>query len=143
MPTGKPAQIMDALFARALLMATQGPTLPVSLPEQFDPATQKGFEPPADGKYLTVQFFPNVPAWQGLASGRIDQGLLQVTVIWPKNEGVIKPAEKAQAVIDHFAKSTELFSGATKVTISGEPWASAPLPETHAVSIPVTIPWRA
>ena len=136
--SGKPAQTMDALFAKAALLETTGPQLPVSFPEQHPP-----FEPPDDGMYLAVSYFPNRPAWEGLSAGVLDQGLLQVAVVWPKNKGLIAAATVASQVQSHFAKGTIMVSGATKVKVTGEPVMAQPIPEDDKVLIPVTIPWTA
>lgn len=136
--TGKPAQIMDALFARVALLETTGPTMPIAWPEPDEP-----FVPPADGKYLRVSFFPNRPAWEGISSGKLDQGLLQIDVVWPKNLGLIAPAQVAAQVETHFAKSSAYVSGTTKVTITREPWTAQPISEADKVSLPITISWAA
>jgi len=136
MVAGEAAQIIDALLARAAQMASSGPSLPVSFPEV-------GFTPPTSGKYLKVDFFANRPAWEGLSSGKLAQGLLQVTVIWPRGQGVVTPNQIAQQVIDYFSKGTILRSGSAKVTVSREPWAATPITEDAQLSVPVTIPWTA
>lgn len=133
--SGKAAQVLDALLARVAAL-TLSPVLPVDYPEVT-------FDPPADGKYLTVSFFPNRPMAEGLTSGRVDQGLLQVTVVWPKNQGLVAPSNIAQAVIDHFPNGLALQSGSTRVKISGQAWAAAPITDTDRVSLPVTISWAA
>jgi hypothetical protein len=134
--SGKAAQALDALFSRAATIDTGSPALPIAYPEVE-------FDPPADGKYLAVSAFPNRPAAEGLTTGRVDQGLLQVTVVWPKDQGLIAPAGIAQAVIDHFPNGLALQSGSTRVKISGQPWAAAPITDTDRVSIPISIPWTA
>lgn len=139
--TGLPAQIADALMVHALLMETQGPKLPVSVPEPAET-----FVPPVDAfdnalPYLDVTFLPNAPKWQGLSTGQIRQGLLQVAVVWPKNQGEIRPLETAGAVEAHFAKGTELTSGAAKVRIHREPWTAAPFRDDIEVRFPVMIEW--
>lgn len=130
------ASIATALLARCELMKTQGPTLPVSMPDI-------AFDPPSTHKYLEVADFTNQPAWQGITSGRMDQGLLQVTVVWPKGEGIINPKAAADAVMAHFPKGLRLYSGAARVTVSEEPWAASPLLEDAQTRIPVTIAWKA
>lgn len=138
MATGKPAQILDALLARALLMETTGPTLPTALPEQASE-----FVPPDDGKYLEVGFFPNANFWEGLTAGEMAQGLLGVTVVWPKGQGLVVPLEKVALVAAHFNKGRELISGTTKVKINKEPVQTPHLIEGNKVSIPVNISWEA
>lgn len=139
MATGKLAQIADALLARAATLAVGSPPLPIAYPEtEFDPAIEA-----IDGKYLDIRDFTNAPRWEGMTSGRQDQGLLQITVVWPSGQGVIAPKEAAAAVMAYFPKGLRLFSGSTKVKVSGEPWAAAPITEDDEVRIPVTIPWTA
>lgn len=134
--TGKAAQTLDALMTRLGTLITGSPTLPVSYPEV-------DFTPPADGKYLAAAFFPNRPAWEGLSSGKLDQGILQISVVWPKDVGLIAPLQIAELVKAHFAKRLALISGTTKVTITREPWAAQPLIEDRQVRVPVTISWSA
>lgn len=138
--TGKPAQIAEALFERVLTLTT---TLPIIWPEQLDapnPDTQATGEGQAR---LEVAIFYNRPAWQGVSAGALDQGLLQITVVWPKNRGLIKPMEVVGAVLDHFPTGQTMFSGTTKVRVSGAPWASSPISDRAEVRVPVTIPWTA
>lgn len=103
------------------------------------------FVPPADARYLECRLSFNRPRWQGVAGGGLDQGLLTVTVIWPKNRGDDGPIKAAQAVRDHFgAEGTlSLFYGGTKTKITGTPYLSGPLYEPTTVRVPVTIPWTA
>lgn len=135
---GKPAEIIDALFTRATLMETSGPNLPVNVQEGAKP-----FSVPANGQYLKVSIFPNVPKWQGISDGVMKQGLFQVMVVWPKSQGIVPPANKVGAVMEHFPKGLLLYSGNTVVKISGEPWESGPLPMDDEMAIPVTIPYTA
>jgi len=134
-----PSEIADALLARAATLTVGSPALPISMPEvAFDPAADA-----TDGKYVEVQFQPNRPAWEGVSSGRQDQGLLQVTVVWPADRGLIGPLQHVQDVLDHFAKDTVMISGSAKVKVYAEPWAASPLTEASELRIPVTIPWKA
>jgi len=140
MATGKPAQTYDALMARCATMTIGSPALPIAYPEpgeEFNPPTDA-----IDGKYLDVRYFPNRPAWEGVSDGLLDQGFLQVSVVWPKNQGLVAPLEAAGQVVAHFTKSTSLVSGSTKVTISGEPSIQT-LSEPDRVIVPVVIPWTA
>ena len=134
---GRPANIAEALLEKALLMETTGPTLPTELPNQ--PA---GFNPPADGKYLSVSLFPNGNAWEGLNSGSMAMGLLGVMVVWPKGLGEHGAYLVADLVATHFAKGTILTAGGTKVKINREPVALQPLIEDDRISVPVNISWE-
>ena len=130
-----PADIASALLARCATLSVGSPALPIAYPEAAET-----FSPPSDGKYLEVSYFSNRPAWEGLASGRMDQGLLQVTVVWPKNKGIVAPSRHASEVMAHFPKGLALADG---VRVSGQPYAASPLTDTSDVRIPVTIPWVA
>jgi hypothetical protein len=134
--TGQAAQIMEALFARCATLAVGSPAMPVTYPEV-------AFTPPASGKYLQADFFANRPAWEGLGSGKLAQGLLQITIIWPRGQGIIQAGQDAQAVIDHFAKGLNLFNGGVKVSINQEPWAASPITDGTDLRLPITIPWVA
>lgn len=137
--TGKIAQVLDALLAQVDTLNVTSPDLPVAKPElSFDPKEQA-----TDGKHLEVAFFPNRPAWEGVSAGVMDQGLLQIAVIWPKNQGLIAPVEIAEGIKAHFPKGLVLTSGTTQVKISRAPWVAQPLIERDRVSVPVTISWTA
>lgn len=138
MITGKPALIYDALMTKVGTLVTGSPTLPVSYPEPVET-----FVPPTDGKYIEVIDFTNQPAWEGLASGVLDQGILQLTVIWPKNAGLIGPKQVVASIKTHFAKATRMVSGSVGVKVTREPWAASPIIEADKVRIPITIFWTA
>lgn len=128
-----PALIASTLLARCATFSVGSPALPIAYPDV-------PFTPPASGKYLEVSIFYNRPAWEGLRSGRMDQGLLQVTVVWPKGQGTPGPMRHAADVINHFAKGLALTNG---VRISRQPYAASPLLDASDSRVPVTIPWIA
>lgn len=132
------ADIAEALFIRCNALAVGSPNLPIAWPEP-----ETAFDPPADGRYLIVQDFTNRPRWEGLTSGRLDQGLLQITVVWPKGQGVLAPKTAADQVLAHFAKGLPMTSGAAQVKVSAEPWQASPMSDDISVSIHITIPWTA
>ena len=128
-----PALIASGLLSRAATLSVGSPALPISYPDV-------AFTPPADGKYLEVSIFYNRPAWEGLAAGRMDQGLLQVTVVGPKGQGIPALMRLASDVIDHFPKGLSLTGG---VKISRQPYAASPLLDDADTRVPVTIGWTA
>lgn len=131
-----PSKVAALLLARAETLSVGSPALPKAMPDV-------AFTPPANGQYLRVSLFTNAPAWEGLSSGRMDQGLLQITVVWPKNRGVIKPREAAQAVMAHFPKGLILMGGGVRVKINRQPWAASPILEDTETLTPVTVSWVA
>lgn len=126
------ADIAAALLTRCSTLNVGSPALTIAYPDV-------AFTPPPSGKYLDVALFYNRPLWEGLAAGKIDQGLLQITVVWPRHQGVIKPLAVADAVMAHFPKGLELGG----VRITAEPYAASPLIEDSQVRVPVTIGWQA
>ncbi|WP_420478233.1 phage tail terminator-like protein [Brevundimonas sp. FT23028] len=131
-----PAEVAKLLLARCAILSVGSPVLPVAMPDV-------PFPPPSDGKYLRVSLFNNAPAWEGMNSGRMDQGLLQVTVVWPKGKGVIKAREVAADVMAHFPKGLKLVNAGAKVRINREPWAGSPILDDNASLVAITIPWVA
>lgn len=129
------ADIIRALFDHMALLDTP---LPISYPE---PATT--FVPPADGKYLEVAFSPNQEKWHGLGGGRIDQGLLQVTVVWPPRDGIINPTRVIDDIVDHFAFLTVMTYGTATVRVSRQPRWVTPMSQPDKARTPVMIPWTA
>lgn len=135
MATG--AEIFDALMGRVATLSVGSPPLPIAYPEI-------GFDPPEDEvgnplPYLDVSDFPNRPLWEGLSDGRVDQGWLQITVVWPKGRGLVAPKAAADEVIAHFPKGLQL-SG---VKISAQPWQASPITDASECRVPVSIPWVA
>lgn len=124
-----PSAIYDALLTRCGTLP--GP-YPTSYPNQ-------SFTPPPDAPYLQAEVFPNRPRWQALGPGRMDQGLLQITIVSPIRDGLIPIAEIADVVLAHFPKGQK-FDG---VRVSGEPWVAQPIIEASEIRLPVTIPWSA
>ena len=137
--TGKPAQIFEALMAKVATLSTGSPTLPVAYPDVgFDPAVSA-----TDGKYLEVAYFPNAHRWVGLSTGALRQGLLQITVVWPRGKGHVLPLQIVNSIKTHFAAGTVMVSGTTKVKVKEEPVDASPIIEDHDTRIPITIPWTA
>jgi hypothetical protein len=131
-----PAVVAALLLARCATLSVGAPALPVSMPDV-------AFTPPSNGKYLRVSLFNNAPAWEGMTTGRMDQGLLQVTVVWPKGQGIIKAREIATDVIAHFPKGLKLANAGAQVRINREPWAGSPIIDDSASLVAITIPWVA
>ena len=128
-----PAVVADLLLAHC---ATLSSILPVAMPDV-------AFTPPADGKYLRVGYFTNAPRWQGLSSGSVDQGLLQIDVVWPKGQGVVAHRRIVTQVVAAFPKGLRLYAPGVRVTINREPWAASPIPEASQTLTPITVSWIA
>ncbi|RZJ47424.1 MAG: hypothetical protein EON87_00895 [Brevundimonas sp.] len=130
-----PAEVAKAILDRCATLNHGSPVMNIAMPDV-------AFTPETGEPYFRVDLFSNAPFWQGLKSGRIDQGLLQVTVVWPKGAGVIKPKQAANAVMDHFPKGLTLYGPGVRVRFTGEPWDTTPLIGETETETPVTIPFR-
>lgn len=130
----KQAEIALALFAR---VASVGLAYPMQFPEPAEV-----FTPPDEAPYLVIDLFGNTPRWRGLNGASRDQGLLMVTVVWPRAQGLVKPKRAVGVIIEHF-RGQQLRNGTTTVTIEPAPWDAAPLTGPDRISVPVTIPWSA
>lgn len=134
--TKKTSGAYKALMARVATINTGSPALPIQYPNQTET-----FTPPTSGKYLKVAFFSNVPGWVGLRGGSKDQGILLVTVVWPKNQGQVAPLEMAGVVLDHFEVGLPLKSDQANVKIEAGGFIGAPINEPDSVQVPVTVRW--
>lgn len=133
----KASAIPDALLTHLGTLEIGSPALPIAMPDvEFNPAS-------APNGYLEAGYFRNAPAWEGLAEGVLDQGLLVVSVVWPKGHGVVRMNEVAQQVADHFPKGLQLRSGSTGVKINREPVIASPLTEGDKTIVAVTVSWVA
>lgn len=130
------AGVFDALLARCSSLAVGSPPLPIAYPEV-------SFTPPASGRYLEVRVFANRNAWQSIAGGGMGQGLLQITAVWPKGQGVVAPGQIADAVAGHFPNGQAMFSGGYAVKVIGKPTAMSPNSDGPSLRIPVTVSWSA
>lgn len=128
--------IADALLIAAAQLETTGPMLPVALPDI-------AFDPPADGKYLRVALFFNSNMWEGLGNAELAQGLLQITVVWPQNQGVLEPGRVAEQVKAAFTKGLKFRSGSVTIKVNRAPWSSSPILDGGQTLVPVTISWSA
>lgn len=130
------ADVAKALLDRAATLTHGSPVMKKAMPDL-------SFTPDAGKPYFRIDLFRNAPFWQALNTGKIDQGLMQITVVWPEGQGIIKASSAADAVMAHFPKGLRLNSGTARVKVSGEPWAAAPLLDASWTETPVTIPWTA
>jgi hypothetical protein len=104
------------------------------------------FEEPLDSNgsflpYLRVNLLRNAPAWQSTRTGRMDQGLLQVDLVWPRHSPITDQLTAIDAIVDAYPKGRLFPSSVIKVQRAA--WASTSLPETDRTLTPVTIPWAA
>jgi hypothetical protein len=130
------AKIMEALFGRlAALVLT--PVLPIAWPNLT-------LTPPTTGKFLRVQFIPNIANRVFIGSDEPHQlmGLFQVSVCWPLNAGEGAPRDIAGTVAGQFPADLRLDVGGLSVRVTKRPDVDDLLIEDSRVQIPVTIEWE-
>lgn len=131
----------DAIIFRALVEHLK--TLPVLLPiaGQNVGFPQAGQQKPA--KHLSITFMPN--RTRQITMGPDPQqkiGILQVSVMWPKGQGIEDALMVSDNIINHF-KNQVLIASGVRITINSEPWAAPPLQDVDRLNVPVSIPYIA
>jgi Bacteriophage related domain of unknown function len=104
-----------------------------------------GYAPKSTTPYLrpTVLFgFSNIPGVADDDTAQYD-GIFQVDIFWPENQGLTQPINKAKALEDYFAKGTDLSTDEVKIKIQNKPFISPAQQEPGWVQVPVSVPWRA
>jgi hypothetical protein len=129
--------IMAALFARVSSLVLS-PAMPIAWPNVT-------YTPPANQRYLRVQFVPNVANRVVIDSDGPHQhlGLLQLSVYAKKNTGEATIRADAAAVAAHFPCDLKLYSGDVTVRINKRPDVRDLIIEDAAVQIPVMVSFEA
>lgn len=129
------SSIYDAFALKVDTFAAQfSPPLPVSYPGV-------GFDPPASGSWLEVQWFPNKPENYGLANDgpTLLQGFAQLSVCQRPGGGIVSGLELVDLVIEAFPKGTVLHGG---IKIYERPGVSQVIQDPARLAYPVTMRWR-
>lgn len=131
------SDIMQALFARVSSLVLT-PAMPIAWPNVV-------FTPPANQRYLRVQFVPNIASRVLIDSDGEHQhlGLLQVSVYWTKGAGESDVRARAAAVAAHFPCDLKLRSGGVTVRITKRADVRDLIVEDAAVQIPVMVSFEA
>lgn len=117
----------------ALLAAVEAEnfTLPIAWPD-------RSFTPPADG-HLEVGVMHNGQRWGGLTSGHLKQGILQITVVRPRNLGAPKTDAVVDTVVARFPQARRI--GPAKITT--DPTHGDALYDANRTLVVISIPWTA
>jgi hypothetical protein len=106
------------------------------------PASYSGvdFTPPDKGLWVEVKAFPNEPeniSWD--ADGQqVYLGFMQVSIYFRSGAGIIDASEKADKIIEYFAKGKDLGP----VKVERRPFTGPVIADDDYLFIPVTIPYR-
>lgn len=103
------------------------------------------FEPPIDGNgmmlpYLRFDFMNNAPFWEGIRSGRLDQGMMQITLTMPRPHLVSDAYELVDDILALYPKAG-ILPGDGRVKVQSAPWVASPIVEGDRTYYPITVPW--
>lgn len=130
-------KIEAALLARVGTLSTT-PSLPVALPNAY-------FEPPPDARYLRVSHLRNrnERLFTKGASPHLRQGILQLTVVCPRNEGGSIGLGLAGAIAEHFPAGLGMQEQDARVTVQAAPDVHTGLETDVSWDIAVSIRYQA
>lgn len=139
MPEPVEVAVEMALIARAQAFATvQG--IAISLPNiAFTPPTAS-----VSAKWLQATFLPVPSVDMGISWNAHVQhyGLMQLSVFYGQQAGEYAPGRVASAIIDYFARGTDLVKDGTRVRINKTPYRGQMLVDGAWIMIPVSIPYQ-
>lgn len=132
--------IESALVTKAqAFAAAQSPAIAISLPNV-------AFTPPAAGpnvKWLKASFLPAPSFETGIAWNAHNQhyGIFQLDVFYGQGAGEYAPGRIASAIIQYFARGTELGKDGYRVRIVKQPYRASTLKDDPWMMIPISIPY--
>ena len=127
-------KIFNAL-ATKLAALTFSPALPIAWPNvNFTP-------PDANTGYIRAQLFPATAEQTTLGTDGQNRhtGIFQVDVIWPENQGLTAPTEKAGAIADHFKRGTLLTTDSIALRIDQPPLVRGIIVDGGTIQIPIDV----
>jgi hypothetical protein len=135
-PMSKQAAILEALTEH-LKTFPSSPSIPiVESPEQ-------DYKPVLDQEYLIAQPFLDETQTLYVGAGRkVYAGIFQVTVVYPRNSGILLAIELSDRVVDHFAKGTIIDGDGVRVKINRQPSQATPTPDGAWLRVPVSIVYQ-
>ncbi len=102
------------------------------------------FTPTAGTPYQRVNLLPNTPDNGTMGSAMyIEVGLFQVTLCYPMGVGPAAAETQAQAVRNHFKRSTSMTESSVTVLVTNTPRVSPAMIDGDRYCIPITVPWQA
>lgn len=130
----------EKAIAQAILDHSQAMSLSPSIELVLDQETP--YEPVIGTPYLAGQLFTNETTTRYVDEGRkVYQGILQVTVVYPRNHGIVDAIDVAGMVIDHFKKGTIIDGDGVRVRITRQPSHASATPDGAWLRVPVSIPY--
>lgn len=102
------------------------------------------YVPQPDVPFLKVWLLPAKPSDITMGKGyRREQGIFQVNVSYPNQEGPRDAAERAELIRSSFPRGATFTSGGVTVAIGGTPEIVTGMPIADHYQVPVRIPYWA
>lgn len=128
-------EIRKALESRLNTYATgRSPAIDVAWPNS-------GYTPTTGTEYLRPTLLPgrSRAATAGSSGQQFHQGIFQVDIFWPANEGSGGALSEADAIIDHFKRGTNLSASGFTVRIDDDVYVLPANVEPDWYQVPVNI----
>lgn len=130
---------MERYILEALQKATITAVNPTALPVKYLGRT---FNPPSDGRWVEVLYFPNNVENEFLGDSKTYRGFFRLILHWGIDDaGVYTALEKAQEIANGFAKGSKFadLGNNVSVKIYDTPDISSVIEEAPELLIPITI----
>lgn len=131
----------DAI-ADALMYAVSALSMAVSQPIAY-PGVK--YTPVTGQAYLYASLLPNQTRRMFIGNGEPNrhQGILQISVMWPRDVGVMPPLRVAAKIASHLGEGTVLATDLGPIRIDERPSIMPALQGPVWVNVPVRIPYVA
>jgi len=114
------------------------PALPIDAIDQETP-----YKPTIGQAYLEGRIFVNDTVTRSISRGRAQLvGIYQVTVVYPKAEGLETATMIADLLVTHFAMGTVLDGDGVRVKLNLHPSQATPFGDGAWLRVPVSIPYQ-
>ena len=98
---------------------------------------------PTDGvPYQRVDLLIAQPDSPLMGAGRREQGIMQVTLRYPRGDGARDITARAEAIRDAFPKGAEFAAGSYRVTIFDSPYLGNGFDSEQRWCVPVRVFWH-
>lgn len=118
-------------------------TLPFSPEIDLVDSPEDSYQPTIGREYLLAQIMINETETFPVSNGTYRYtGIFQVTVVYPRNAGILLAIDLADEVVDHFEKGTIIDGDGVRVKINRQPSQATPIGDDVWLRLPVSIPYQ-
>ena len=127
-------KIITALIDHLKLASISSPDIPIV------ESAETSYKPTIGQEYLSATWLPAPTNTRAVGDGRFQyNGILQVTVVYPRLSDVTLATGIADKVVDHFKKGTIIDGDGVRVKINRQPSQATPAPDGAWLRVPVSI----